>query len=106
MDNTQEILSDKNRSPHAINDGRSKEERGNPPPPRNRKNVVENDVISEVPIFINKIPKNSKKLNFSIEFVSKKFNFLLKISEPFLFFVQTREKLTHGLLNFLKNMLK
>ena len=36
----------------------------------------------------------------------KNFQNFLKISQQFAFFVQTREKLTHGLFNFLKNMRK
>ena len=50
-----------------------------------------------------KIVKNS--LNFPIEFLSKIFENFSKFPK-FVFFAQTREKLTHGLLNFLKNMLK
>ena len=36
----------------------------------------------------------------------KKFQNFVKNSKLFVFVVETREKLTHGLLNFLKNMLK
>ena len=43
-----------------------------------------------------------KKFNFSIEFSSKNF----KISQQFVFLVQTRKKLTHGLLNFFEKYAK
>ena len=50
-------------------------------------------------------PKVGKNSIFLLNFYQK-FSKLLKISKPFVFFVQTREKVTHGLLNSLENMLK
>ena len=78
------------------------------PPPKPKKQLQKNGVISEGSIFSYKFSKknnknkNNKKYNFSIEFSSKNF----KIFQQFVFFVQTRKKLTHSLLTYLKNMLK
>ena len=46
--------------------------------------------------------KSRYKFNFSIELLSK----IFKISKQFVFFVQTREKLTHGLLKILEKYAK
>ena len=63
------------------------------PPPKPKKIVVENGVISEGSIFSNRFSKIKIKIQFPIEFSSK----IFKISQHFAFFVQTRKKLTHGL---------
>ena len=50
-------------------------------------------------------PKLAKNLIFLLIFI-KNFQNFLKISKQFVFFVQTREKVAHGLLNSFENMLK
>ena len=47
-----------------------------------------------------------KALFLAPTFLTFHFQNFLKISQQFVFLVQTREKLTHGLLTFLKNILK
>ena len=81
-----------------LQEGHSQGERGEIPPPPKPKNCcrtsgtkgVKNCVISESSIFSNKFSKKNKnkKFNFSKEFSSKNF----KISQQFVFFVQTRKK--------------
>ena len=56
--------------------------------------LEKNDVISE-DYFKQQIFQKPLKFNFSIVFI-KDFQIFLKISPQFVFFVQTREKLTHG----------
>ena len=51
--------------------------------------------------FVKFFEKYAKIIIFR-HFRRKSFGIFLKISQQFAFFVQTREKLTHGLLNFLK----
>ena len=48
----------------------------------------------------------NKKIQFFYRIFIKQFQNFLKISQQFVFFVQTRQKLTHALLNFYENMLK
>ena len=50
-------------------------------------------------------PKLAKNLIFLLNFYQK-FQIFLKFSQQFVFFVQTREKVTHGLSNSFENMLK
>ena len=65
---------------------------------RNRKNVVEKrGYFLWLYYTCNKFSKNNKTIQFS----SKLFK-LFSIFQQFVFFIQTPEKLTHGLFNFLK----
>ena len=58
-------------------------------------------VISQLSIFSNNFSRNSRKIIF-IVFSSKSFNFFLEFSQPFVFFVQTRENWTHDFQEFWK----
>ena len=73
----------------------------------NRKKLLyKNDVISEVSIFSNKFCKKIEIIQFLHWIFIKNFQNFLKISKTIVFFVQTRENLTHGFEIFLKNRRK
>ena len=72
---------------------------GGAPTPKPEKII---DVISEGSIVSNKFSKINKKFNFSSEVSSK----IFKIFQQFVFFVQKREMLTHGLLKFVEKYAK
>ena len=71
--------------------------------PETEKLLQKNGVISQCSISSKIYRKIKEKCNFSIEFSSKTLKSFLKISQQYEFFVQTSEKLTHALLNILKN---
>ena len=50
--------------------------------------------------------RKKEKIQFSYRIFIKKFQNFPKISQQFGFYVQTRKKLTHSWLTYLKNMLK
>ena len=80
---------------------------GNSPPP-NRKNCCRKMVLFPKTIFSNIFQiksKNKIKIQYFYRIFINNFQIYLKISQQLGFFVQTREKSTHGLLNFLKHML-
>ena len=68
--------------------------------------LQKNNDISEGCIFSNKTFPNIVINQFSYWIFIKDFQRFLKIPQQFVFFVQTREKVTQDLLSFLKNMLK
>ena len=74
-------------------------------PSKLKKLLEKNGVISEGSIFSNNISQKSLKIHFFYWIFIKNFKNFLKISKKIVFFVQTREKLTHGLLNSLEYML-
>ena len=70
-----------------------------PPPPEIEKNCCRKLVLFPKALFLAPtFPKVTKNSIFLLNIYAKFQNFL-KISKQFVFFVQTREKLTHGLLN-------
>ena len=90
--------------------GRSQGEGGNPPPPKPKKLLQKNGVISEATIFSNifskKIKNKNKKIQIFYRIFIKNMQNFIKISQQFVFFVQTRKKLTRGLLNFFEKYSK
>ena len=71
-------------------------EHGNVPPPKKKseKWLEKSGVIFQGYIFSNNFSRNNRKIIFSIDF--QNFQNFLKFSQPFVFFVQTRENWTHG----------
>ena len=67
-----------------------------------KKLFQKNNVISEGSIFINNHSKTSLKFNFFIEFLSKILKYFSKLSQQFVFFVQTCKRLTQSFNFFVK----
>ena len=62
-------------------------------------------VFPKALFFVIKFPEIVKNSIFRL-ICYHKLNDFLKISQDFVLFLQTGEKLTHGMVNFLKNILK
>ena len=76
-------------------------------PPRTGKNCCRKMMLfPKFLFFATNFPKNRYKFNFSIEFSSKRFKIFSKFPQPIVFFVQTRENLTHGFVIYLQNRRK
>ena len=70
-------------------------------PPRSRKNCCRKMVLFPNALFlVTNFPKIIQKMQFFYCIFIKNFQIFLKISQQFVFFVQTCEKIKQGLLNY------